>query len=438
MGINGLLAFVKKFRKECNLKAFAGQTAAIDASWWIHKALCVSIKQTGNRIRFGDIFEAHLRIVKESGVVPFVVFDGFDLPGKAIEHERRQREREQILKQAEGQNITKDEANRIYSRAASITFEDIMVCVNICLAECVRYIVSPYESDAQIAHMVLVKLKMSGDGECFTLSEILNGLNLNHKKFKQMCIAAGCDYVKNLKGVGIHTAYRLIQQPNEDLCELLLKKAGTQEYKDHFIGAEAIFRHQTLFNLDILSTTHLHECETALSAVVQHLCGDLLDDLYAKEMVVGNVNTKNREKVNNYPVMERSIVIQSNKKVPALVSSALPDCGDDSNCQEFICDIIHIKKLSSVLWKIPQFPVVTLEFSFVQFKKDGRICMGVIEKYKVADTQPGTFMCTSHCEIAISGSIYTVLWRLVSTSLVSSVCEDSDGFMGSTNEPVHD
>ena len=52
---------------------------------------------------------------------------------------------------------------------------------------------------------------MSGDGECFILSEILNDLDLNKKKFQQMCIAAGCDYAKNLKGVGIHTAYRLVQ-----------------------------------------------------------------------------------------------------------------------------------------------------------------------------------------------------------------------------------
>ena len=55
MGINGLLAFVKKFRKECKLKSFAGQTAAIDASCWIHKALSLSIKQTGSRIRYEKI-----------------------------------------------------------------------------------------------------------------------------------------------------------------------------------------------------------------------------------------------------------------------------------------------------------------------------------------------------------------------------------------------
>jgi hypothetical protein len=51
MGINGLLPFVKKYNKECNLRIFSGQTAAINASCWIHKALCVSIDRTGSRER---------------------------------------------------------------------------------------------------------------------------------------------------------------------------------------------------------------------------------------------------------------------------------------------------------------------------------------------------------------------------------------------------
>ena len=43
---------------------------------------------------------------------------------------------------------------------------------------------------------------MSGDGECFLLADILAGLSINLKQFQQMCIAAGCDYHRNVKGVG--------------------------------------------------------------------------------------------------------------------------------------------------------------------------------------------------------------------------------------------
>jgi len=42
-------------------------------------------------LRCGDIFRAHLRVVKGNGITPFVVFDGLPLPAKASEDERRQR-----------------------------------------------------------------------------------------------------------------------------------------------------------------------------------------------------------------------------------------------------------------------------------------------------------------------------------------------------------
>ena len=50
MGINGLLPYVKRFVKRSNLREFCGKRrAAIDASCWLHKALCVSIRRDGSR-----------------------------------------------------------------------------------------------------------------------------------------------------------------------------------------------------------------------------------------------------------------------------------------------------------------------------------------------------------------------------------------------------
>lgn len=52
MGIHGLLPFLRKFVKNMNLRELAGQTAAIDASCWLHKGLSVSFAQTGGRDRW--------------------------------------------------------------------------------------------------------------------------------------------------------------------------------------------------------------------------------------------------------------------------------------------------------------------------------------------------------------------------------------------------
>ena len=51
MGINCLLPYLRRFRNNVHFREFSGQTAAIDASCWIHKALSVSVSQSGNRER---------------------------------------------------------------------------------------------------------------------------------------------------------------------------------------------------------------------------------------------------------------------------------------------------------------------------------------------------------------------------------------------------
>ena len=103
--------------------------------------------------------------------------------------------------------------------------------------------------------------------------EILGGLNLSQKQFQQMCIAAGCDYLTNVKGVGIHTAFRFVKHSTKDLLELLVKKGGSEEYKNCFSKVGTVFKHQTVFDLNTNSTVPLEKCEVDLSEDVQYLCG---------------------------------------------------------------------------------------------------------------------------------------------------------------------
>ena len=49
MGIKNLFLFLKQSCKEANLANFAGKTAAIDASCWMHSALAISVSGSGNR-----------------------------------------------------------------------------------------------------------------------------------------------------------------------------------------------------------------------------------------------------------------------------------------------------------------------------------------------------------------------------------------------------
>ncbi|CAH3191412.1 unnamed protein product [Porites evermanni] len=309
MAINCLWPFLKNCSRKVNLREFSGQTAAIDASCWIHRALYVTITERGNRERFGNTFQRYLQTAKNAGVRPFVVFDGLPLPAKAAEDERRKREREDRRNKVEEENLTSEEANRLRGQAVSVTFDDIYTCINasarllqlffsidlICLSEGVKYIVSPYESDAQIAFLlgndcadfaitedsdllvygckkVMVKTSMSGVGECFVLSHVLESLKLSMNEFRKVCIAAGCDYLKNGRGIGIQRAFKMVAAGK--LMELLGKGGAPEDYWESFLKAEAVFQPQTVFNLGTCSTVPLEKWETNPPVEIQYLCGE--------------------------------------------------------------------------------------------------------------------------------------------------------------------
>lgn len=101
---------------------------------------------------------------------------------------------------------------------------------------------------------------MSGDGEFFILTEVLDGLKLSMKQFQQMCIVAGCDYLRNVKGIGIQRAFQMVASGG-DLLELLTTKGASEEYKTCFNKVEEVFQHQTVFDLGTSSTVPLKKWE---------------------------------------------------------------------------------------------------------------------------------------------------------------------------------
>lgn len=88
---------------------------------------------------------------------------------------------------------------------------------------------------------------MSGDGECFVLSHVLESLKLSMIEFRKVCIASGCDYLKNVRGIGIERAFKMVAAGK--LKELLGKGGAPEDYWESFFKAEAVFQHQTVFNL---------------------------------------------------------------------------------------------------------------------------------------------------------------------------------------------
>jgi exonuclease-1 len=120
-----------------------------------------------------------------------------------------------------------------------------------------------------------MKLSLSGDGQYFNLMEILTGLKQNLEQFQSMCVLAGCDYLKNVRGVGIVTAQRMIaaNAEREKLFSMLKEKGAPAKYEEDFHGALAVFSHQTVFDINAGKTVSLKEWQTPPTDEQQLRCG---------------------------------------------------------------------------------------------------------------------------------------------------------------------
>jgi hypothetical protein len=52
MGIKTLLPFLREVTRKANLEEFKGQTAALDASCLLHRALSISMSRNGDESRY--------------------------------------------------------------------------------------------------------------------------------------------------------------------------------------------------------------------------------------------------------------------------------------------------------------------------------------------------------------------------------------------------
>ena len=80
--------------------------------------------------------------------------------------------------------------------------------------------------------------------------------------------------------------------------------------------------------------------------------------------------------------------------------------------QPLHCEITHVDRVSSFSWKVPCFPVLTLEFVKVLFKHGSVIKQGVVQKCVAPELKKGKYLCSAHCQIDVAESKYTVLWKL--------------------------
>ena len=92
-------------------------------------------------------------------------------------------------------------------------------------------------------------MRLDGVCEVIELGKVLQHLSLTQEEFLDMCIVAGCDYLENVRGIGIHTAHKLVTKEKTDFLAVLQRnRFAPSDYSSGFQRAKAIFRHQTVIN----------------------------------------------------------------------------------------------------------------------------------------------------------------------------------------------
>lgn len=302
----------------------------VDAYVWLHRGAygcAAELCQGKHTTQYLHVCFQRLNLLLRNGVGHvYIVFDGGPLPAKQnTEQERRARREESRQKalQLMAEGHAKD-AFAFFAKAIDVTpvmakaWVDTIQAAKLANVSCV---VAPYEADAQLAYMcrtgdldavftedsdllatgcprVLFKLNEStGMAQQIMHADLFKrpipGLGdlrtWAGESFLAMCILSGCDYLPSVPGLGLRSAYRLIQRHKTAskairAMRFEAKHRVPTDYETRFFQALQTFRHQRVFDLTHRTLTHVHPLPPELIAAspssLDHL-GPWMEDAIA-------------------------------------------------------------------------------------------------------------------------------------------------------------
>ena len=213
-----------------------------------------------------------------------------------------------------------EDAQSYYYKALEISPELYSPLIDKLRENNIPYIVAPYEGDAELGFLfrnnyidlaitedsdslvygcrcVLFKLD-KGVGREIDMSRLNNCTRLDfcgwtHDMFTYMCILSGCDYLPNLPGVGIKTAYKAVSRgihPTQIFEYLRSKTVVPETYEAGFTRAVFTFRHQTVFDPQLQTTVPLMPYPPSLATDPPLYLGPLLQPELAARVARGEVD----------------------------------------------------------------------------------------------------------------------------------------------------
>lgn len=246
-------------------------------------------------------FYRTIRLV-ENGIKPVYVFDGKPPELKSGELNKRQEKRaeaQKALDQATEAGETAD-IEKFNRRLVKVTRQHADEAKELLKLMGIPYVEAPCEAEAQCAALVkagLVYATATEDMDALTfgsnillrhltfsearkmpvqeihLDKVLEGLNLSHNEFIDLCILMGCDYTDTIRGIGPKRSIELIKQHKS--IESILKSIDKSKYPTpehwNYAGARDLFVEPEIADV---STIELKWTDPDEEGMLKYLCGD--------------------------------------------------------------------------------------------------------------------------------------------------------------------
>ncbi|QLG74921.1 hypothetical protein HG535_0H02480 [Zygotorulaspora mrakii] len=286
MGISGLLPQLKAIQNPVSLHRYEGQTLGIDGYAWLHRAACscaMELSMDKPTSKYLEFFIKKIGMLKAFKIDPYLIFDG-DSIGVKKDTEIKRR-----TKRIESRNIAqklwesgeKKNAMDYFLKSVDITPEMAKCIIDYCKLNGIRYIVAPFEADAQMVYLEKKHViqgiisedsdllifgchrlitKLNDFGECIEICrDDFNKLprkfpmyQLTEDEIRIMVCLSGCDYTDGIPKVGLITAMKLvIRFGTLDKILLHIQREGKLKIPIDFIKqyelANFAFQYQRIF-----------------------------------------------------------------------------------------------------------------------------------------------------------------------------------------------
>lgn len=295
--------------------------------------------------RFVDFAMHRVRMLQYFGVTPFLIFDGDYLPSKAATEADRAKRREESRRLGlELLNAGKtSQAYLELQKAVDVTPEMARQLIDELRKTGVKYIVAPYEADAQmvylerkgIIHGILSEdsdllvfgakcllTKLDQYGNCIEINKTdfcackeISLTGWSDVEFRRMAILSGCDYLASINNMGLKTAYRMLRKHKtiEKVIRMLQfdgKFYVPKGYLEAFNQAELTFLHQRVYCPKTLGLVLHTEPEKPIDEEKMPFIGAYVEPEIAQGVARGDLN----------PMTKLPIVVERSK----MVASASP------------------------------------------------------------------------------------------------------------------